>query len=383
MNPKAQRSRLRSDGELDGPEVPEFNPNRLTFARRRRGHKKADLAELSKVNIRSITGFEAGEFAPSADTLLRMATALRFQPEFFFGGDIEEPNPDTGSFRSMSKMSRRLRDMALCQAAIGLLVSDWLSTKFELPNPDLPDLSREPEPEAAAESLRRAWLLGVLPIRNVIHLLEAKGVHVFSLSVDAREVDAFSMWKNRTPYVFLNTNKTPERSRFDAAHELGHLVLHKEASPNGREAEMQANRFAAAFLMPRASIYAYAPRYPTYETLIRLKRVWSVSVSALAYRLHELQIISDWQYRGLAIEIAKHGRTKEPESIPREASLVLPMIFNQLYKEGFSRGKIAQSLGIYASELDQLLLGLTMTSIEGGRGQGRSGRPTSELQRVK
>jgi Zn-dependent peptidase ImmA (M78 family)/DNA-binding XRE family transcriptional regulator len=385
MDPKLLRSQLRSSVEPDGPEVPGFNRTRLTFARRRRGYKKAELAQMSKLHIRSVTAFEAGEFSPCAETLERIADVLKFPSAFFCGDDIEEPNPDTGSFRSMSKMSPRLRDMALCQAAIGLLLSDWLAAKFELPTPGLPDLSREPAPEAAAEALRRSWLLGVLPIRNMVHLLEAKGVHVFSLSVDAREVDAFSMWKSGTPYVFLNTNKTSEHSRFDAAHELGHLVLHKEASPNGREAEMQANRFAAAFLMPSASVYAKAPRFPVYDTLVKLKRVWAVSVAALAYRLHELQAISDWQYRGLAVEIAKRGRNMEPASVPREASLILPMMFRELYKEGITRNKIAQSLAIYPPELDQLLLGLTINPIEGGRRQADSGSrgPRAELRRVK
>jgi Zn-dependent peptidase ImmA (M78 family) len=340
-----------------------------------------ELAELSKVHIRSITAFEAGEFPPSPDTLERIAEAVAFPPEFFCGDDLDEPSLDTGSFRSMSKMTSRLRNMALCQATIGLHLSNWLEARFELPTSDLPDLSREPNPEAAAEFLRRSWLLGALPIRNMIHLLEAKGVRVFSLSVDAREVDAFSLWKGGIPYIFLNTYKTAEHSRFDAAHELAHLVLHKEASPHGRQAEIQANRFASSFLMPRASVLAAPPKYPVYETLVKLKRIWAVSISALAYRLHELAIISDWQYRGLAIEIAKHDRTKEPEGIPRETSLLLPMIFSRLYEEGFTRSKVAHALSIYASELEQLLLGLAMTGIEGGGEPSQ--QSSAKLERVK
>jgi hypothetical protein len=85
-------------------------------------------------------------------------------------------------------------------------------------------------------------------LRNMVHLLESKGIRVFSLAVGAREVDAFLMWKGAIPYVFLNTHKTSEHSRYDAAHELGHLVLHEEDSPHGGEAELRANRFASAFL---------------------------------------------------------------------------------------------------------------------------------------
>nr|WP_026160462.1 hypothetical protein [Teredinibacter turnerae] len=66
------------------------------------------------------------------------------------------------------------------------------------------------DPEAAAEMLRRYWDLGELPIKSMIGLLEAKGV--FSLSVDAREVDAFFIW-----YVtFLLCFSIPRRQQNDA-----------------------------------------------------------------------------------------------------------------------------------------------------------------------
>lgn len=47
----------------------------------------------------------------------------------------------------------------------------------------------------------------------------------------ADEIDAFSLWRDDRPYIFLNTSKSAERSRFDAAHELGHLVLHRQGTP--------------------------------------------------------------------------------------------------------------------------------------------------------
>jgi hypothetical protein len=47
------------------------------------------------------------------------------------------------------------------------------------------------------------------------------------------------------------------RGRFDAAHELGHLVMHGHERPlPGPEAEREANQFASAFLMPRADVVA-------------------------------------------------------------------------------------------------------------------------------
>jgi Zn-dependent peptidase ImmA (M78 family) len=144
-----------------------------------------------------------------------------------------------------------------------------------------------------------------MPIRNVIHLLEANGIRVFSLSIDAIEVDAFSMWSGDNPVIMLNTLKSAERSRFDAAHELAHLVLHRHGGPESiRDAEVQADAFASAFLMPKGSVEANAPKFPSVGELIRLKKIWGVAVSALNYRLHKLGLLTDWHYRRLCMELS-------------------------------------------------------------------------------
>jgi Zn-dependent peptidase ImmA (M78 family) len=215
----------------------------------------------------------------------------------------------------------------------------------------------------------------------VIHLLEAKGVRVFSLAVNAREVDAFSFWRGDVPFFFLNTNKTSEHSRYDAAHELGHLVLHRHGSPRGIEAEKQANMFASAFLMPRGSVFPRAPKFPTYDNLVRLKRFWGASAAALAYRLHELGLMSDWQFRGVYVEIMKRGKNIEPHEMPRETSMILKTILADLYESGLSRSHIARELTIPVAELEQLLFGLTMTGMNGG--SRRTNAKLAQLSRVK
>jgi len=348
-----------------------FNPNRLSLARRRKGLTKSGLATQIGVDLRSVSAYESGEYPPSEDTLHKIHSVLNFPIDFFFGDDLEQPRPDVASFRALSKMKASQRDMALGQGAIALHLNQWLEKRFELPQSQLPDLSRERSPEAAADSLRRYWGIGELAIRNMIHLLEAKGVRVFSLAIDAREVDAFSMWKDTTPFIFLNSNKSSEHSRFDAAHELGHLVLHRHAAPQGREAEKEADMFASAFLMPRSSVIANAPRFATLPDLIRTKRIWITSVAALNYRLHSVGMISDWHYRTLCIQIAKNGRANEPNEAPRETSQILPKIFAALYREGVTRSDVARALAVPQSELEQLMFGLALAGIDGGRPQTR------------
>jgi Zn-dependent peptidase ImmA (M78 family)/transcriptional regulator with XRE-family HTH domain len=362
---------LRLDDE---PEAPGFNPSRLAVARRRRGMTKTDLALAVGLELRTISAYEAGEFKPSAKAVADLGRVLKFPVTFFFGEDLHEPIPDTASFRAQSKMNAWQRDMALSQGAIALHLNSWLEGRFELPNPAIPEIGRDQTPEAAAEALRHEWGLGVGEVRNTVHLLESKGVRIFALSVKAKEVDAFSMWRGGTPFVFLNTQKTAEHSRFDAAHELGHLVLHRHAAPQGRQAEKEADAFASAFLMPRASVLAHAPKFTTVEALIRLKKVWSVSAAALAYRFHTLKVLSDWHYRNIYVELSKRGYTKnEPDPAPHEASQLLAKAFSALQEEGVTRQQVARDLCVSTTELDDLLLGLAFGRVDGGKQPGSQG----------
>jgi Zn-dependent peptidase ImmA (M78 family) len=244
-----------------------------------------------------------------------------------------------------------------------------MDARFSLPHAALPDLSREPSPEAAALALRSLWGLGELPIKNAVHLLESKGVRVFSMDIDAREVDAFSLWQGETPLVILNQYKSAEHARFDACHELGHLVLHRHGSPRDakRVYEREAHDFASAFLLPRNSMIAGAPKFPTLPGLIALKRKWGVSVAALAHRLHQIGAVSDWQYRSLYVEISKRGyRTNEPAPMKRETSQVLSKVFAILKDDGVGKAAVAQELCLSPKELDRMMFGLTLVGLQGG-----------------
>jgi Zn-dependent peptidase ImmA (M78 family) len=201
----------------------------------------------------------------------------------------------------------------------------------------------------------------------MVTLLEYRGVRVFSLAEDTTEMDAFATWRGETPFVFLNSRKSSEASRFDAAHELGHLVLHKHGPPSGRTAERQAHAFAAALLMPATSVFAYAPKNPTLSKLVKAKHYWNVSVAALAHRMHALALVSDWRYRGLCIELQEAGfRDNEPESAPREKSQVFEKVFQALRQDGIGKKELAAQLQFPVAEIDALVFDLVLSAMPGG-----------------
>jgi len=345
---------------------------------------KNQLAKLVGVTSRSITAYETGECEPSDATSDALASTLKFPKSFFFASEIDEPLPESASFRALTNMTAGQRDAALAAGALALELSEWIDKRFKLPPCDVPDF-RDYDPEAAADALRERWSIGLKPIGNVVHLLESKGVRVFSLAEQCLRVDAFSIWRGNVGFVFLNTQKSSEHSRFDAAHELGHLVLHRHGGPRGREAEHEANRFASAFLMPRASVLGVAPlSMVTVETLIALKAAWSVSVAALAHRLRSLQLVSEWHYRSLCIEISKRGfRKTEPQGVPREGSALLGKVFEALRGEGVTKGHVARDLNLHTSDLDALVFGLVLTSLTGGGGRTVGDRPKAQLALVE
>lgn len=340
-----------------------FNSTRMVLARKRRRMTGKDLAERSGLSAMTISRLENGENTPDDSTVEKLAAALDFPKEFFFARDVDPIPTDAVSFRSLSKMSAKERDAAISAGTLGLELSNWIEARFSLPEPKLLDLSSESDPEAAARSLRQFWGIGERPVGNMVGLLETHGVRVFSLSENTASVDAFSFWRDGKPFVFLNNFKTAERSILDAAHELGHLVMHRHAGPNpdrvesdDRSTEREANAFASAFLMPANDVRSRMPRFIDADAVIRLKARWRVSAMAMAYRLHQLRVVSEWQYKSLCIELGKRGyRSGEPVGIERETSIIWKKVLSQLWSERVSKNEIARELLIPLDELEGLI----------------------------
>jgi Zn-dependent peptidase ImmA (M78 family) len=345
--------------------VGQFNYSRVDLARRRRGVTKLALAEAVDLSTRMLRKYEQGS-EPTELTIRRLAAALGFPIEFFYGDTLDEPQPEGVSFRSLSALTARQGQQALASGTLALALSDWIYDRFDLPAPDVPGYD-EIDPVTAADAVREKWGLGERPISNMIHLLEAHGIRVFSLAEECAEVDAFSFWRGSVPYVFLNTTKTVEHSRMDAAHELGHLVLHAHGGPTGRQAEHEAHAFGAALLMPANSVVARIPRGASLQQIVDGKSYWQVSALNLARRIYNLGLITEWQYRSICIVLSKQGKANEPQQIrTSETSQVLAKVFRALRDESIGTGNIAAELHIPEDELSKSVFGHVLRSIEGG-----------------
>lgn len=295
-----------------------FSPARLTLARELRGITKAEVADRVSKTAAAIGQFENGRARPDAVTLAALALALGVPIAFFARKQIAPlMSIDECHFRSLRSASQRERRRLL---AMGTLLCDLLShveNEVDLPAEEVSRVGETPrsleEIEECAVRVRRAWGLGLGPIPNVITLLERMGAIVSIIPHDCREVDAFSAWHAGRPLVFLIAHKSAaSRTRFDAAHELGHLVMHADVVAGSPELERQANRFASAFLVPRESFLAECPRWLNWPHFYELKRRWRVSVAALIKRAYDLECISESSYRRAFVHLNKTGeRTRE------------------------------------------------------------------------
>jgi Zn-dependent peptidase ImmA (M78 family) len=123
--------------------------------------------------------------------------------------------------------------------------------------------------------------------------------------------------------------------------------------------------------MPQDDVLAAIPFVTSLDQVVRIEARWGVSVAALAYRLHKMKLLTDWQYRTFCIQINRKFGADEPNGLPPERSSVWQMILTELWKEGVTKNHIAGQLSIPPNEMENLLFGLTGDVNPPGRTEGR------------
>lgn len=200
--------------------------------------------------------------------------------------------------------------------------------------------------------------MGVGPIPRVVRVLESKGCVVTRLTHDSRNVDASSTWMGQRPLVILNDDKDDvARSRLDAAHELGHLVMHHDAEPDSRTVEQQAFAFAVAFLMPRESAMKELPRGLDWRRYADLKRRWGVSMKALVRYSKDLGLMSEASYKRAMVQYSKNGWQDGEPGEPEDTEQPI-LVSNALEvlrtRRGIGSEGLARNLRIEAEDLEEL-----------------------------
>lgn len=341
-----------------------LEPSRIEIARQAKGLSKAGLARALGLTTRSVTNYETdGAPAAMADTLARV---LGCDPTFFSMGEVEPLEPERVFFRALRRASASQRHAATAAGRIGVDLYRWIDERYGLPQVDVPEFDHG-SPPAAAAAVRAVWGLGDGPLPNLVQLAESRGIRVLGLPKAAEAVDAFSVWSEGFPYVFLCRAKSPERARFDLAHEIGHLILHSRsgAVDSGKGVEREADQFASAFLMPDESLKRTLRFNASISEMLSARSYYGVSAIALNVALNRVGRLTDYAYRDNCIRLAQMGyRSREPGGMKQyEMSKLFPQVFRHARRDHrMTPDRIARELGVLPSELHTLTLGSALTA---------------------
>lgn len=356
----------------------EFVGEQLKAARQYRGLTVEQLADQINVKKQSVSLYENNKMTPEFDKVLLMSNALNFPFDYFMQKPKVNIQSKSTYFRALLTTSKKYRVEQIRKMEVLSSIYKVLSDYIDFPQVDLPDLSNgNYSPSEAASLLREHWKLGNAPIKDIISILEDKGIIVTTFATSTDQIDAFShlidVDGNEIYLIALSSNKkSAVRKHFDVAHELGHIVMHEWSEDieslsreEFRTREKEANEFAASFLLPSEEFLADVSAYPSkIEYYIQLKKKWKISISAMIMRAYSLGAISFHQYQYMwKVYNAKGYRTNEPldDKIVTAPPTILKNAVKLLMEENvFTANEFMEELRIYGipmnpNEVENLL----------------------------
>jgi len=333
------------------------NGRRVRQARELRGLTQSTLADALGIDQTMIAHVERSNKQPSEELLDALAAELAMPVAFFRQGN--PPSLPNGSllFRSKSGIGKRAIAEAHAHAEIVFEFVLRLAQHASLIPVRLPS---ETDSIEAAHAVRATLRLQDEPIPNLVRTIERLGVIVIPLP-ELRDCDAFAVWagqEQKQPVIGMVVNRPRDRIRMSLAHELGHLMLHRDVTGATPDMEKEAYRFAAEFLTPSSAITdEFRAERVSLFRLAGLKKKWGVSMQALARRARELGVISDRQYRYLMQQMSMKGwRLAEPSFSTEEKEL--PRAIRKLTEVALSPSidirKVAREFNLSAAFLSNV-----------------------------
>lgn len=292
-----------------------FNGDILKQLRLLYGMTRKELAIKLDITEQAIWQFEKNEISPKTSVKLKMANLFGVRSDYFsqisFNSNFDMTSV---AFRNEVENTRKATDIqeAYLNTLDKLIV--YLESLVTIPNQKIIDLvdtlSQKEQDNASLEEIAlfvKEFLEVSDDNSDLLYQLEKSGIYIFERNM-ANNEDAYSIWSNTNrPFIILGIGKTAVRRNFDLAHELGHLLLHRNidfstlSKDEFLEKESEANNFASYFLLPKEEFCKdmtnlVGKRVSNPDNYIDLKRKYSVSIQALEYRAFKLGLISPSQH---------------------------------------------------------------------------------------
>jgi len=333
------------------------NYKMITLARESRGLLRKELSDLLGMSASNITRIENGDISIDRSTITKISNILNYPPSFFYQNE-EQFNPDLGFYRKRKSICQRQLRKGEAMIDIDRIIVDRLIDGAELTHSNLLDWDCETmgSPKIAAQHLRSMWKVPKGRIDNLSKLVDENGIIVILKDFPSEKMDGYSMYtkRNSQPIIFVNRNFPIDRIRLTIAHELGHLVLHKnKIIYEGRDAEKEAFEFASEFLVPEREFLTYLDGKVDIQQLITQKRYWRISMHALVMHCQRVGYISYNQARYLYMQLAPH-RKVEPYELPRD--IETPFLYKMVidaYLEDWTFSDLAKFLHLSVEDFKE------------------------------
>jgi len=324
------------------------NIRRLRTAKRLSQRTLAERAALSPPSVKNL---ELAKTQPRMRTVQAIARALDVPIQELF---LPVRELRTVRFRSGKRMLNR--ENILAQVSRWLDDFNYLEQILDEHRPFLLKELRvrcsRDDIAAAAELCRNfLGLKPTEPIHDLCGLLEHAGIKIYPLSCASEGFFGLSIAEeDGGPAIVVNVWEriTVERHIFSAAHELGHLMLHRDTysvdqTEENKEQEQEADLFAGRFLLPDQGFrreWNDAAGLHWVDRVFKVKRIFRVSYKTVLTRLKEYGLADDsiWKKFNLAYQ-SRFKRTlafkEEPLGIePSEPYRLQPFDF---YEDRISR----------------------------------------------
>ena len=306
--------------------------DRLRLARTRAGLSMAALASMVEPNVsaQAVNKYEKGDMMPSSTVLLGLSKALNVSLDYLLSSQVSALSGV--EFRKKAGVSEK--DRAIVEEEVLDYLERYLAIESVLEIDDEEtgldgvapvEIDDIEDAEDIATKIRRDWALGGEPIASVTALLEEKNIRVIEIKgVD----DVYGMTcrvhrsnNAKTLPVIVRRHVNVERDRFTSAHEIAHAYI--GGCKNGK-LEKAVDRCAAAILIPAEHLRAEVGtkrRALGYAELVRLKRMYAVSMWALLHRLGDLGILSAADLKNLYRTPARAWLKSEPDGLAEDGEI--------------------------------------------------------------
>jgi Zn-dependent peptidase ImmA (M78 family)/transcriptional regulator with XRE-family HTH domain len=300
--------------------------SRVRAARESKGCTQDELAaHLQLENRQSVSDIETGNRAIKPDELVILSDVLERDLDYFV-----EPFSVAGEAKFNWRVSPTVPGDALNEfeerssRLVGLL--RWLreqqnsSTSALKKNLRLSLHSTFEVAQARAEQLGAELELGPEPGYTLLEKIE-RMLDIPVLMVDSDvfadgSISGATCHLDEMSCILINRKEGEARRAYNLAHELFHALTWEAMEPDRRESntiedrnsvgrkriEQLANNFAAALLMPRASIHQFVNQGNRSDVahLREVASALSVSYQALAWRLSNMNVIDDKTFKQLS-----------------------------------------------------------------------------------